>query len=49
VYTDKKEIVNYDFHLIGINTITGAVNTVSCTPDGGCKRTRNMLNNIAVK
>jgi hypothetical protein len=39
----------YDFYLIGINRIPVAVNTVSCTPDDGCKHTRNMLSDIAVK
>jgi hypothetical protein len=39
----------YNFHLIGINTTPVAVNTVACSPDDGCKRTRNMLSKIAVK
>jgi hypothetical protein len=38
-----------EFHLIGINTIPVAVNTVSCTPDDGWKRTRKMLSNTAEK
>jgi hypothetical protein len=39
----------YDFYLIGINTIPVAVDTVACTPDDGCKRTRNMLSKTEVK
>jgi hypothetical protein len=39
----------YDFHLIDINTIPVAVDTVSCTPDDGCKHTQNMLSKTAVK
>jgi hypothetical protein len=39
----------YYLHLIRINTIPVAVNTVACTPDDGCKRTQNMLSKTAVK
>jgi hypothetical protein len=39
----------YDFQLIGLNTIPVAVNTVACTPDDGCKLTRNMSSKTAVK
>jgi hypothetical protein len=39
----------YDYYVIGINTIPTVVNTVACTPDDGCKLTRNMLSKIAVK
>jgi hypothetical protein len=35
--------------LILQDTLPVAVNTIACTPDDGCKRTRNILSKIALK